>query len=277
MRASWIFLIPIVGILLSSCLNNSGADQNTSPFTKDTIAISSYLKQNNIGATKLALGVWFIVDSATEGIRPTFNDSIKLKYTTRLMADNSIIGQVITPKHYVLDSLLGGIQIGLPQFQAGSKGRIFIPSFYGGGNANLIFEFHLTDVKDYQLKLDVAAIDSYMSMHSINAVSDISGLRFTVDTLVTGGSVQLEDDVQINYTAKNFSDGSVVDKGTSISFQSSGLILGLQIGLQKMPSGSTFTFYLPSSLAYGPYGNGRSIQPNTNLVFNVKLLKVTHH
>src|SRR5882762_4532498 len=131
MRATWIFLIPVVGILLSSCLNNSGTNQNTSQFTKDTIAISSYLEQNNIWATKLALGVWFIVDSATEGIRPTFTDSIKLKYTTRLMVDNSILSQIITPKHLVLDSLLAGIQIGLPQFQAGSKGRIFIPSFYG--------------------------------------------------------------------------------------------------------------------------------------------------
>jgi len=193
------------------------------------------------------------------------------------MADNSILSQIITPKHLVLDSLLAGIQIGLPQFQAGSKGRIFIPSFYGDGSANLIFEFHLTEVKDYQLKLDVAAIDSYISMHSINALSDMSGLRFTVDTLITGGRAYLEDDVQINYTAKNFSDGSVVDKGTSISFRSSDLILGLQIGLQKMPAGSTFTFYLPSSLAYGPFGNGRNIQPNTNLVFNVKLLKVTNH
>ena len=276
MRVSWIFLIPIVGILLSSCLNNSGGNQTASQTTKDTIAIVTYLKQNNIGATKLPSGIWFIIDSATEGIRATFNDSIKLKYTTRSLADNSILDQSTTPKHFALDSLLYGIQVVLPEFPAGSKGRIFLQSYYTG-NSNWIFEFQLTDVKDHQLKLDNAIIDAYLSAHSINAVKDASGLRYTIDTLKTGDKIQLTDEVQVNYTAKNLSDGSIVDKGTSVSFPLSNTVLGWQIGLQKMPGGSSFTFYVPSSLGYGPSGNGTSVKPNANLIFSVQVLKVIHH
>jgi len=261
---------------MSSCLKNPGVDQTTSSqFTKDTVAITAYLKQNNIWATRLPMGIWFIVDSATEGIHPTFRDSIKLKYTTRLLADNSILDQSTRPKHFVLDSLLYGIQVALNQFQTGSKGRIFIPSYYTG-SSNWIFEFQLADVKDYQLKLDAAAIDAYLSGHSISAIKDASGLRFTFDTLVIGSRVLLTDDVQVNYTAKNLFDGSVVDQGISVSIQVANSVLGFQIGLQKMPEGSTFTLYVPSSLAYGSPGNGK-IKPNTNLVFTVKLLKVIHH
>src|SRR4051812_10443589 len=128
MRVSRIFLIPVVGILLSSCFKNPSVDLAPSQFTKDTTTISSYLKQNNIGATEFPAGVWFIIDSAAEGIRPTFNDSIKLKYVTRSLADNSILDQSTTPRHFVLDSLLPAIQVVLSEFQAGSKGRIFLPS-----------------------------------------------------------------------------------------------------------------------------------------------------
>jgi len=237
------------------------------------------LKQNNIDANELAAGVYFVIDSATDGIRPTFKDSINMKYTTRSMTDNSIIDQSTTPKHYALDSLLPAIRATLPEFQAGSKGRIFISSIYTPTNSNWIFQFHLTDVKDYQLKLDNAIIDDYLSAHSINAIRDASGLRFTVDTLRTGSKVNLADEVLVNYTAKTLSNGAVVDQGNSVSFFVSNLnlILGWRIGLQKMPEGSTFTFYMPSRLAYGADGNGTTIKPNANLIFTIKVLKVTHH
>jgi FKBP-type peptidyl-prolyl cis-trans isomerase len=276
MKALRIFLIPIVGALLSSCNSNPAINQSPSQFTKDTTAILSYLTQNHIDAIEVTTGVWLIIDSAAKGIHPTFNDSINLKYTTRSLADNSILNQLTTPKHFVLDSLLPAIQVVLPLVQSGSKGRIFLPSDDTGYN-NWIFQFQLTDVKDYQLKLDTANIDAYLSKNSINAVKDPSGLRYTVDALSTGPQPSLRDEILVNYTARNLSDGSIVDQGNSASFFTSSVILGLQIGLQKMPAGSTFTFYLPSRLAYGEAGYASSIQPNANLIFNVKLIKVTRH
>lgn len=278
MKASRIFLIPIVGLLLGSCIKNQDVNLTPSQFTTDTTAISAYLQKNNIAATEFPSGVWFIIDSAAEGIRPTFKDSIMLKYTARRLEDNSILDQRTTPKHFVLDSLLSAIQVVLREFQAGSKGRIFLPSYYTS-NGNWIFQFQLTDVKDHQLKIDNAIIDSYLSTQAINAVRDPSGLRFTVDTLKTGSKVFMSDEVQVNYTAKNLTSGSTIDSGNSVSLfvSSPTLILGWRIALQKMPEGSTFTFYIPSSLAYGPEGNGVSIQSNTNLIFTIKLLKVIHH
>jgi len=283
MRTSWIIIVPIIGILSSCLKDNAAVDQTGPQYIKDTTAIAAYLKENSIAATKMSQGIWFIVDSAASGIRPNFNDSIKLKYTMRLVSNNSVIGQSTTPKHFVLDSLLAGIQIALPQFQAGSKGRIFIPSFYChglnyySGATNLVYEFQLKEVKDIQLKYDTSAIDTYLNVHSIIALKDKSGLRYTIDTLKVGATPSMMDDVQVNYVAKNLADGSTVDQGTAVTFPLSGLILGWQIGLQKMQEGSTFTFYSPSSLCYGPYGNGTTIKANTNLVFNVTMLKIIRH
>jgi FKBP-type peptidyl-prolyl cis-trans isomerase FkpA len=283
MRFSWILIVPLVG-MLSSCLkDNAPVDQTGPQYIKDTAAIASYIKQNGISATKLPQGVWFIIDSGSAGIRATFNDSVKLTYTKRLLVDNSVVDHSATPKHFVLDSLMLGVQDALPQFPAGSKGRIFIPSFYTNGfgvlysTSSVVFEFKLFDVKDYRLKLDTATIDSYLNLNSIKAEKDNSGLRYTIDTLKAGDTPKMTDEVQVNYLARDLSDGAILGTGTSISFSVSSLILGWQIGLQKIQEGSTCTFYLPSSLGYGPSGNGATIKANTNLIFTVKLLKVIHH
>ena len=275
MKCLRIFLIPVVGLLFGSCFNKI-SEPAASQFTKDTTAIASFLALKFIPATEFPAGVWFTIDSAAEGIRPTFKDSIKLKYTTKLLADNSIIGQSTTAQHFRLDSLLTAIQIVLGEFQSGSKGTIFLPSDYTT-NGNWIFQFQLTDVKDYQLKLDNTIIDNYLSAHSINnAVRDASGLRYTMDSLKVGSNVTLRDEVLVNYTAKTMSDGIIIDHGNSVRLQLSNIILGWRIGLRKMTEGSTFTLYVPSSLAYGS-GSTSSIKPNSNLIFNITLLKVIHH
>jgi FKBP-type peptidyl-prolyl cis-trans isomerase len=283
MRISGIFIVLIVGVLSACLKENATADQTGPQYIKDTAAIASYIRQNGIAATKLPQGVWFIIDSASTGIRATFNDSVKLKYSKRLMNDNSLVEQSSIPKHFVLDSLMLGVQNALPQFPAGSKGRIFIPSFYTNGygilnsTSNVVFEFQLTEVKDQQLKSDTSAIETYLSIHSIKAEKDVSGLRYTIDTLKVGDKPSLKDVIQCNYTAKNFSDGNILDQGSSVSFPLTGLILGWQIGLQKMQAGSSATFYVPSSLAYGPNGNGTSIKSNQIMIFNIQLQKVIHH
>lgn len=283
MRISWIFIVPIVG-LFSSCLKENAPVDTTGPqYIKDTAAIASYVKEHGIDATKLPQGIWFIIDSLSTGIRGTFNDSVKLKYSKRLLIDNSLVDQSLTPKHFVMDSLMLGVQDALPQFPVGSKGRIFIPSFYTNGygilnsTSNVVFEFQLYEVKDHQLKSDTTSIETYLGIHSIKAEKDISGLRYTIDTLKTGDKPSLKDEVQCTYTAKNFSDGTTLDKGSAVSFPLTSLILGWQIGLQKMQEGSTATFYVPSSLAYGPNGNGTTIKSNQIMIFTIQLQKVIHH
>jgi FKBP-type peptidyl-prolyl cis-trans isomerase len=72
-------------------------------------------------------------------------------------------------------------------------------------------------------------------------------------------------------------DGTVFDSsyetGDTVRFPLSGVIRGWTEGLQLMPVGSTYKFYLPSNLAYGPQGTG-PIPPNATLIFKVELLDI---
>ena len=104
-----------------------------------------------------------------------------------------------------------------------------------------------------------------------------SGLQYEVITLGTGAKPTLESNVEVNYEGKTI-DGKVFDssyeRGTTTSFKLSSVIPGWQEGLQLMPVGSKFRFYIPSELAYGERGAGNDIEPNATLIFEVELLNI---
>ena len=65
---------------------------------------------------------------------------------------------------------------------------------------------------------------------------------------------------------------SSFDRGQPSSFPLSNVIPGWTEGLQLMPQGSRFLFYIPAELAYGAQGSGNVIPPNSPLLFEVDLL-----
>jgi len=53
------------------------------------------------------------------------------------------------------------------------------------------------------------------------------------------------------------------------------VIPGFSEGIQLMPVGSTYRFYIPPELGYGPRGTpDGTIPPNSALVFEVELLEI---
>lgn len=103
-----------------------------------------------------------------------------------------------------------------------------------------------------------------------------SGLQYEVITQGDGPTPNASDRVRVHYrgTLLNGEEfDSSYSRGEPASFVLDQVIPGWTEGLQLMPVGSKYKFYIPGELAYGPNG-GRSIEPNATLVFEVELLGI---
>ena len=103
-----------------------------------------------------------------------------------------------------------------------------------------------------------------------------SGLQYKVLEMGDGPRPTATDSVKVHYrgTLLNGEEfDSSYERGEPISFVLNKVIAGWTEGVQLMPVGSKFMFYIPPDLAYGPAGGG-PIGPNATLIFQVELLDI---
>ncbi len=104
-----------------------------------------------------------------------------------------------------------------------------------------------------------------------------SGLQYEVMKMGTGQKPLATSKVKVHYHGTT-PDGRVfdssVDKGQPVIFPLNGVIKGWTEGLQLMPVGSKFKFYIPQELAYGANSPNPIIKPYMPLVFEVELLAI---
>lgn len=86
--------------------------------------------------------------------------------------------------------------------------------------------------------------------------------------------------ISLHYTGSLRSTGKVFDKNASLQHplvfrQGTGEVLrGLERGLEGMKAGGQRVIHVPSQLGYGAKGSGDKIPPDSDLSFEVKVLKV---
>ena len=103
-----------------------------------------------------------------------------------------------------------------------------------------------------------------------------SGLQYEVLKMGKGKKPAATDRVKVHYHG-TLIDGTVfdssVDRGEPIVFGLNQVIKGWTEGVQLMPVGSKFRFYIPQELGYGAQAAG-SIPPYSTLIFEVELLGI---
>lgn len=112
-----------------------------------------------------------------------------------------------------------------------------------------------------------------------DVVTTESGLQYKVIEMGEGPKPGFRDTVLVHYVGKLVNDtvfDSSVERGEPAQFKVSALIKGWSEGLQLMPEGSKFEFYIPHELGYGTRGAGQDIKPFSTLIFEVELLDVVN-
>jgi len=139
-----------------------------------------------------------------------------------------------------------------------------------------------------QQKKDDKILKDYFAKNKINAVKGELGTYVEILQPGTGPNVDTTSVVSINYTGKTM-EGKTFDSNTDPAFNhvkpllanlTSDQSLGMRVvpgwndGLKLLNKGAKAKFYIPSSLAYGPQGNGGDIAPNAILIFDIEVLDI---
>ena len=108
-------------------------------------------------------------------------------------------------------------------------------------------------------------------------VSLPSGLQYEIITEGAGPKPTERSKVTCHYHG-TLIDGTVFDssvqRGQPATFPLDAVIKGWTEGVQLMPLGSKWRFFIPSHLGYGDRQVGGKIGPNSVLIFEVELLGI---
>jgi FKBP-type peptidyl-prolyl cis-trans isomerase len=140
--------------------------------------------------------------------------------------------------------------------------------------ANLVFMCH----SNPQICSNVTEGENFLvkNKKNPNIKTTSTGLQYEVLTQGTGMKPGATDTVTVNYKG-TLINGNEFDnsykRGQPISFALNGVIPGWTEGLQLMPVGSKYKFYIPYKLGYG-LNEMQAIPAGSVLVFEVELLDI---
>jgi len=135
----------------------------------------------------------------------------------------------------------------------------------------------LQAMKNEKAAANLLAGETFLADNKLreDVVTTKSGLQYEVLTMGTGDKPWATHTVTCHYHGTTI-DGSVFDssvqRGQPASFPLNMVIKGWTEGLQLMPTGSKFRFFIHPSMAYGERQVSALIGPNCTLIFDVELI-----
>jgi FKBP-type peptidyl-prolyl cis-trans isomerase FklB len=143
------------------------------------------------------------------------------------------------------------------------------------GLADKLFQ-RKNEIAAANLKAGQDFLESNKKKEGVTALP--SGLQYEVITQGSGNKPTAASKVTCHYHG-TLIDGTVFDssvkRGQPATFPLNMVIKGWTEGLQLMPLGSKYRFFIPPGLGYGDRQVGHHIGPNSTLVFEVELLGIS--
>ncbi|MES2430070.1 MAG: FKBP-type peptidyl-prolyl cis-trans isomerase [Bacteroidota bacterium] len=135
----------------------------------------------------------------------------------------------------------------------------------------------LKAMKDEKAAANLLAGEKFLAENATkeNIVSLPSGLQYEVLKIGEGLKPSLNNTVTCHYHGTVINGtifDSSVQRGTPASFPLNAVIKGWVEGLQLMPQGSKWRFFIPPHLGYGERQVSSVIGPNSTLIFDVELI-----
>jgi FKBP-type peptidyl-prolyl cis-trans isomerase FklB len=130
-----------------------------------------------------------------------------------------------------------------------------------------------------KVKPTIAASEKFLAENKKRAgvKTTASGLQYEVITEGKGPKPLATDTVVVNYRGTLIDGTTEFDnsykRGQPIEFPLNRVIAGWTEGVQLMPVGSKYKFYIPHQLGYGTHGN-QGIPGGAALIFEVDLLSI---
>lgn len=155
-----------------------------------------------------------------------------------------------------------------------------------GENAKMTYEESMEVLQNYFMKLQTESLEKNLkegeeflekNKSAEGVVTLPSGLQYKIISEGKGIKPSASDEVEVHYrgTLLNGEEfDSSYERGEPVKFKLNQVIQGWTEGLQQVKEGSKVILYVPADMAYGEQGAG-SIEPNSTLIFEVELLKVT--
>lgn len=188
-----------------------------------------------------------------------------LSYSIGVNVGESIKAQKLQPNTEVLTQAIKDVLAGSQLTISSANCSAFIQSYFQKAASKVSNE-------------NLAAGNAYLEKNKARegVMTTASGLQYEVIVPGTGEKPLSTQKVKVHYHG-TLIDGTVfdssVERGAPGTFGVTQVIKGWQEGLQLMPAGSKWKFYIPANLAYGARGQGK-IGPNSALIFEVELLEI---
>ncbi len=300
---------------LSAFAKTPALSSSASPPGKvDSISIEEYLTTNNLKAEISDKGLYYHIETYGQGEYPQSGDYVMVRYKGMLL-NGQVFDESKDDEPFVFQlgyrQVILGWEYGIPLFQTGSKGMLYIPSELAYGETGvgktippdtpLMFEIEVLEIMDFeaydqymvaleekqrkafedkkkeQFKMDMKLIQEYAVSHKIKARRTASGLSYAVTKKGRGNKAMKGNRLKVAYKGY-LTDDTLFDEGTyTVELGKGKVIPGWEEGLLHFKKGGEGWLLVPSQMAYGPRPieeDDISIPANSVLAFKIKVLSI---